>query len=102
MLSVHVFVRVRPDVVGAFRSATTEYARRSVQEKGVSRFEVLQQEADPTQFVLLGAFANQAAAALHKETAHYSHWRTAVAEMMAEPSRTVRYAYAFPDDASWR
>ena len=43
MLIVHVHIRVRPDDIDAFRAATLENARNSVQEPGVVRFDVLQQ-----------------------------------------------------------
>jgi len=41
------------------------------------------------------------APAAHKETAHYTTWRDTVAEMMAEPRTSVKYANVFPDDAGW-
>jgi autoinducer 2-degrading protein len=37
----------------------------------------------------------------HKKTAHYQAWRDAVAEMMAEPRSSVKYANVFPDDEGW-
>ena len=39
--------------------------------------------------------------ARHKETAHYQTWRDAVADMMAEPRTSVKYANVHPDDAGW-
>ena len=53
MLIVHVFVHVTPESVDAFRAATVENARNSVKEPGVVRFDVIQQDDDPTQFVLV-------------------------------------------------
>jgi hypothetical protein len=37
----------------------------------------------------------------HKKTAHYQAWRDAVAEMMAEPRSSVKYANIFPNDKGW-
>jgi quinol monooxygenase YgiN len=101
MLIVHVFVHVRPDDVAAFAAATLENARNSVQEPGVVRFDVIQQEDDPTRFVLVEIYRTPADPARHKETAHYLTWRNAVEPMMAEPRRSVRYAAVFPDAAGW-
>ena len=101
MLIVHVFVHVKPDAVEAFAAATLENARHSVQEPGIVRFDVIQQEDDPTRFVLVEIYRTGADPAVHKETAHYLTWRDAVAPMMAEPRRSVKYHALYPDDAHW-
>ena len=101
MLVVHVHVHVKPESVEAFRQATLENARWSVQEPGIARFDVLQQSDDPTRLVLVEVYRTAEDSARHKETAHYQTWRDAVAEMMAEPRTSVKYANVFPDDAGW-
>ncbi len=101
MLVIHVQVRVKPDCVEAFRTATLENARASVREPGVARFDVVQQSDDPARFVLVEAYRSPAAQAAHKETAHYATWRDTVAPMMAETRTSVKYANVFPDDAGW-
>ena len=99
MLVVHVHVHVKPDMVEAFKQATIENARNSVQEPGIVRFDVVQQQDDPTRFTLVEIYRTQADTARHKETAHYQRWRDAVESMMAEPRSGVKYANVFPDDA---
>ena len=101
MLVVHVHVRVKPECVEAFRQASLANARRSVQEPGIARFDVVQQADDPTRFVLVEAYRTAEAPAAHKATAHYATWRDAVADLMAEPRTSVKYANAFPPDADW-
>lgn len=101
MLIVHVHVRVKPEYVDAFRQATIENARNSVEEAGIARFDVVQQADDPTRFVLVEVYRTADAPAAHKETAHYQVWRDTVAEMMAEPRSSVKYANVFPEDAGW-
>lgn len=101
MLVVHVFVQVKPEFVEAFRAATIANAAQSVQEPGVARFDVAQQEDDPTRFVLVEVYRTPEAPAQHKETAHYAIWRDTVAEMMAVPRSSVKYANVFPDDNGW-
>jgi quinol monooxygenase YgiN len=98
MLIVHVFVHVKPDRVEAFKIASAENARSSLQEKGIARFDVLQQQDDPTRFVLVEAYRTTEAAARHKETDHYAKWRDAVADMMAEPRKSMKYDKVFPED----
>ncbi|HOT96565.1 MAG TPA: antibiotic biosynthesis monooxygenase [bacterium] len=101
MLVVHVHVHVKPEQVEAFRRATLENARCSVLEPGIARFDVIQQNDDPSRFVLIEVYRTPEAPAQHKETAHYAAWRDAVAEMMSEPRTSVKYVNLFPDDAGW-
>ena len=101
MLVVHVHVHVKPECVEAFLQATLDNARHSVQEPGIARFDVVQQADDPTRFVLVEAYRTVEATAAHKATAHYARWRDAVADMMAEPRTSVKFANVFPDDAGW-
>lgn len=101
MLVVHVHVHVKPEYVEAFKAATLENARHSVQEPGVAGFDVVQHQDDPMHFVLVEAYRTSAAPAAHKETKHYQVWRDTVAPMMAEPRTSVKYANLFPDDTNW-
>jgi quinol monooxygenase YgiN len=101
MLIVHVHVHVKPEFVEAFRQASVENARNSVQETGIARFDLIQQADDPTRFVLVECYRTADAPAQHKATAHYATWRDAVADMMAEPRTSVKFSNAFPDDTDW-
>jgi autoinducer 2-degrading protein len=91
MLIVHVHVQVKPEAVEAFLAATLENARHSRQEPGVAQFDCLQQQDDPTHFVLVEAYRTSDAPAAHKATAHYAHWRDTVAPLMAVPRSSVKF-----------
>jgi len=101
MLIVHVFVHVKPEQVEAFRTASLENARNSVQEPGIARFDFIQQQDDPTRFVLVEVYRTSDDPGRHKETAHYQKWRNTVADMMAEPRSSIKYTNVFPDDQGW-
>ena len=101
MFIVHVDVHVKADCVEAFKEATLENARNSVREPGVARFDVVQDNADPTHLVLVEVYRTPDDPPKHKETAHYQVWRDTVEEMMAEPRRSVKYADLFPDEDRW-
>jgi quinol monooxygenase YgiN len=101
MLVVHVHVQVKPECVAEFIAATQANARASVREPGIAGFEVVQQQDDPTRFVLVEAYRTPAAPAAHKETGHYATWRDTVEPMMAAPRRSVKYANLFPADGDW-
>ena len=101
MFVVHVYVHVKQEYVEEFKLAALENARNSVKEAGIARFDVIQEIEDPTHFVLVEVYRSIDASARHKETAHYARWRDAVAGMMAEPRRGVKYNNLFPDDSGW-
>ncbi len=101
MIIIHVFVSVKPDCIEAFRLASVENARKSLEEPGIVRFDVLQEEGNPTRFVLVEVYRTPEAPAEHKATEHYTQWRDTVADMMAEPRRSIRYKNVTPEDAGW-
>ena len=101
MLIVHVHVYVKSESVEPFKNATLANARASLKEPGVIRFDVVQQQNDPSRFVFVEVYRDAAAAAAHKETPHYPVWRDTVGPMMAEPRRSVKFNNVFPEDEGW-
>jgi (4S)-4-hydroxy-5-phosphonooxypentane-2,3-dione isomerase len=96
---VEVQCHVKPEHVAAFREVVLANARQSVKEPGIARFDVYQDQEDPTRFVLLEVYRSVEAMAAHKATAHYATWRDAVAPMMAEPRTSRKYSNVHPGDA---
>ena len=101
MLIIHVFVHVKPDKIEAFQAASVENARNSILEEGIARFDIIQQQDDPTRFVLVEIYRTAEDPARHKETSHYKKWRNAVADMMAEPRTNLKYSNIFPGEQGW-
>lgn len=101
MVILLVHVHVNAGAEGAFKAATEENARNSRLEPGVAQFDLVQQQDDPTRFVIIEAYADAQAVLDHKTTAHYLHWRDAVASHMAEPRVGVTYTSVSPPHADW-
>jgi autoinducer 2-degrading protein len=101
MLIVHVHVQVKPESLADFIEATTENARNSLREPGIARFDVAQQSDDPTRFILVEVYRDEAATKAHKETSHYAKWRDTVAPMMSGPRSSVKFSNVFPADIGW-
>ena len=99
MLIVHVHVKVKPDTIDAFKNATLLNAQASRKEPGIARFDLLQQNDDPTRFLLVEAYRTADAPTAHKETQHYKTWRDTVEKMMAEPRQSVKFTNIDPPDA---
>ena len=98
---VHVSISVIPESIGAFRLATLDNARNSLQEPGVARFDFLEDAEQPGRFALVEVYRTAADAGRHKETAHYRRWVEAVAGMMAAPRTRTVYHNVLPDDDGW-
>jgi quinol monooxygenase YgiN len=96
-LIVHVHVHVKPECIEAFKQATLANAVQSLKEPGIARFDILQQQDDPSRFVLVEIYRTADAPAAHKETSHYLAWRDAVAPLMLEPRFSVKFGSVFPD-----
>ncbi len=101
MLIVHVHVHVKPESIESFKEITLKNAENSIKEPGILQFDLLQQEDDPSRFLIVEVYKNIEATAKHKETAHYAEWRIAAEPMMAEPRSSVKFSNVFPDDGGW-
>jgi (4S)-4-hydroxy-5-phosphonooxypentane-2,3-dione isomerase len=101
MLVAHIHIHVKPESVTDFMNAVLENARASIQEPGIARFDVVQQQDDATRFVLVEVYRTPDAVAAHRATAHYAKWRDTVESMMAEPRQRTLYSPAFPDPEGW-
>ena len=99
MLVVQVHVHVHPEAIAAFRDASLANARASLQDPGIARFDVIQQNDDPRRFLLVEIYRTPAAVTAHKESAHYATWRDIVAPMMATPRSSMKFTNVFPLDA---
>jgi autoinducer 2-degrading protein len=98
---LHVYARVKPEHIEAFKKATIENASNSVKEPGVARFDVIQQQDDPTRFMLVEVYRDPQGHARHKETAHYQAWIERVEDLLAEPRTRALYHNIYPADGGW-
>ena len=96
MIVTCVNVYVKPDHIDDFIEASRKNHIGSVAEPGNLRFDILQKIGEAGEFALYEAYENEAAAAAHKETAHYLEWRERVAPWMAAPREGVKYNGLLP------
>jgi autoinducer 2-degrading protein len=96
MIVTCVHVYVKPENVEDFIKASTINHQNSIQEPTNFRFDVLQSEDDPTQFLLYEAYESKEGAAAHKETEHYKTWRETVEPWMAKKRQGVPYKFIAP------
>jgi (4S)-4-hydroxy-5-phosphonooxypentane-2,3-dione isomerase len=101
MFIVHVNVKVKPEFVDDFISVSLKNAKASLGEPGIVRFDVIQNETEPTQFVLVQVYKTENDPTKHKLTQHYQEWQESVTEMMVTPRTKTIYKNLFPDDSGW-
>jgi (4S)-4-hydroxy-5-phosphonooxypentane-2,3-dione isomerase len=78
---------VRPDAVEAFKSRLARHARTSVAaEPGCHDFVVHQERRDPTLFLLIETYADEAALEVHRGSPHYLAFREDVKDWVTERS----------------
>ena len=98
---VLVYIHIKPESVEAFKEATIENARNSLQEPGIARFDFIQQQDDPTRFVLVEVYKDANAQTSHRGTSHYAKWKQAAENMMAEARYSVKYTNVYPEEQGW-
>lgn len=98
---VQVHVKVKKEYIQQFIEATKENGLNSIREPGIARFDLLQHNDNPQEFILNEIYKYDTAPQEHKDTTHYKKWRDLVADMMEEPRYSKKYTNLFPDDKNW-
>lgn len=103
MHSTLVYIEVKDEYIEDFIRATAANHAASIKEPGNLRFDVLQQDDDPQQFILYEIYTDEQASIAHKQTPHYMTWRDSVADWMASPRRGVLHKALYPQSThQWK
>ena len=98
MMVTIVNIFVKKEYIKDFISETILNHSASIKEAENLRFDVLQSQTDPTNFVLYEAYRSEEGAKAHKETTHYLRWKEAVEEWMEKPRQSQKYNIIAPLD----
>jgi autoinducer 2-degrading protein len=98
MHTVIVHIQVKENMVVEFIQATIKNVQGSMLEKEIASFDFLQSKEDPTKFLLIEVYKNEASVASHQQTSHYLIWKEAVNSMMKQPRMKMAYSNVFPKD----
>lgn len=96
MFATLVHVHVEQKHIADFIEATRLNHDQSIQEPGNLRFDILQDDSDPSKFILYEVYTSQEAVNGHKETPHYLQWRDTVAPWMSRPREGKKHTLLFP------
>ena len=90
---------IKSEFIEAYKAAIIENAREAVKEPGIIRFEVFQDQEDPTRFSLLEIYHDQAARDFHLQTPHFLKFKNAYfgQEMGAKKGSGDTFEMLFPE-----
>lgn len=91
-----VEINVKADKVDEFLKVFRENHLGAIKEPGNLRFDVLQDEQQPTRFYIYEAYVDNAAVAAHKKTAHYLECVAALEGIMTEPRKKTSFKGVYP------
>jgi autoinducer 2-degrading protein len=86
--------------VKPFIQATLQNANGTRKEPGNVRFDVLQVQDQPTQFLLYEAYHTKEDFAKHQQTPHYFAWKDTVTNFMSQPRQGVKHQSIFFGDSA--
>lgn len=103
MLVLQVSFRIQPDRLQDFITAIGKNATAAVRdEPGCRRFDVIQDNEDPSRISLYEVYDNEAALDAHRRAPHYLKWRELTQSWHAEPAVRHLGRNLYPSDAAWR
>jgi len=102
MFALIVSLRIKPEKRERFLQAAEENSTASVRdERGCLRFDVVEDQAEPTHFFYYEVYRDESAFDAHKQTPHYARWRQAATECVVEGGQqNTRCTVLFPRDYS--
>jgi quinol monooxygenase YgiN len=79
-------LRARPDAVEKYKARLLEHADNSLnlEPGGCLRFDVHQNAEDPTLFLLVEIYRDQAALEAHRNSAHFAEYKMDTAEWVSD------------------
>lgn len=101
MYIVQVNIQVKSGCIEAFIDASKENAQDSRLESGVVRFDIYQQEQDPTCFEFIEIYQTWEDAFKHRDTAHFHRWSEEAEPMMVQPRTRIILKNISPSDKDW-
>jgi len=103
MIVYNVNVYVNPGEEEDFLEATKENHYGTRREEGNLRFDVLQSQDSPGEFLLYEVYKDEDAVKAHKLTPHYLKWRQSVEPMMAKKREGRKFTAHFPkEEKNWQ
>lgn len=102
MIILVMELRVKDECREGFIAMIEDVARLSEEEPGCSRFDVVQDQADPNHFFLYDVYGDMASAAAHKDTPQFRRYVDETRDIFAEPPKVAWCGPVYPQASDWR
>src|SRR5262245_47494523 len=85
MRAIIAYLTAKPGLEEKFKEAMTAQAQRCLaSEPGCLQFDVAQDAKNPTRFVMLEVYKDDAAIKAHQDSLHFKDFRPVISELVAE------------------
>lgn len=85
MRAIVAYLTAKPGMEAEFQKQMTAQAQRCLDnEPGCLQFDVVQDPKNPTRFVMLEVYKDDAAIKAHQESQHFKDFRPVITELVAE------------------
>lgn len=91
MLVQVVYLEIQPEKQDAFLAEARANVQASRAETGVIQFDLLQQNDNPTRFMLYEVYQDEAALEAHRHTPHFQRWAEKGVPLLASDRVRVMY-----------
>jgi quinol monooxygenase YgiN len=84
MRAILAYLTTKPGKETEFQEKMTAQAKRCLTEPGCLQFDVVQDPKNPTRFVMLEVYKDDASVKAHQETQHFKDFRPVIGELLAD------------------
>ena len=85
MRAILAYLTAKPGHEAEFQEKMTAQAKRCLaNEPGCLQFDVVQDPKDPTRFVMLEVYADDAAIKAHQDSQHFKDFRPVIGDLVAD------------------
>ena len=96
-----VSMKIKPERVEGFKSASVTGIEKLLSEPGVVSTALLQQVDAPSHFFLIEAYSSRDAYDQHLKSECYLEWQKQVEQLVVEAAESVEYAPIYPPEDAW-
>lgn len=96
-----VSMKIKPERVDGFKSASTAGIEKLLSQPGVVSTALLQQVSAPSHFLFIEVYGSLEAYNEHLKSQCYLDWQKEVAKLLDEESESVEYVPIYPPENDW-
>ena len=100
LICVHVDCLAKPECIEQFKNGLIKNAKCSLKEKGVVRFDIIQEKEHRNHFKLIETYYDAEALKSHRSSAHFKEFDELTKTALLEPRTKVEYETVYPDNVS--